>query len=165
MKSKVRSWGVLIGCVWVLIGWSARAEADPWADLTWLPGCWAAEGGEAGSGEMWMSPAAGVMFGLGRTIQRGQVVAHEVMQIRVGPQGKLEFVAKPSGQKEAIFPLKSLVEGAVTFEALAHDFPQRIRYRPVGRDRILARIEGLKDGKPIGIDFPLRRIRCEVGTP
>ena len=37
---------------------------------------------------------------------------------------------------------------ALVFENTAHDFPQRVRYTPVGTDRIDASIEGIVDGKP-----------------
>lgn len=154
-----------LGIFWVtslLLGGPIAWAEDPLTALDWLPGCWEAEGGEVGSGEMWMRAAGGSMFGLSRTIKGGKVVAHELMQLRLGPDGRLVFVARPSGQKEATFPLKSLQDRTAVFEDLGHDFPQRISYRPVGRDRLLARIEGLQDGKLVGIDFPMRRVRCEV---
>ena len=46
------------------------------------------------------------------------------------------------------------------FENPAHDFPQRVIYKRDG-DKLNARIEGTKDGKTRGIDFPYTRIACD----
>jgi hypothetical protein len=50
--------------------------------------------------------------------------------------------------------------GELTFENLQHDFPQRIIYRVDGR-KLHARIEGTKDGKTRGVDFPYTRTKCD----
>jgi hypothetical protein len=140
---------------------SAFAQAaDPLADVAWLAGCWAAAGGEAGSGEQWMAPAGGTMFGIGRTVRQQRTVAHEFMQIRVDADGRLAFVARPSGQREATFPAASVSATEVVFENPSHDFPQRVIYRRTGAETALGRIEGLRNGQPRAIDFPLRRERC-----
>lgn len=47
------------------------------------------------------------------------------------------------------------------FENPNHDFPQRIIYRLVTVDSLVARIEGRIDGKERSSDFPYRRARCE----
>jgi hypothetical protein len=46
------------------------------------------------------------------------------------------------------------------FENAAHDFPQRVLYRREAADRLVARIEGLRNGQPRGIDFPMQRMAC-----
>jgi hypothetical protein len=48
----------------------------------------------------------------------------------------------------------------VTFENAKHDFPQRIVYRRHGRDSLIARIEGVRNGRVRGIDFPYARVAC-----
>ncbi|MDP2958801.1 MAG: hypothetical protein Q8N53_20420 [Longimicrobiales bacterium] len=50
--------------------------------------------------------------------------------------------------------------GALVFENLQHDFPQRILYRPLGLDSLVARIEGPRRDGPRGFDFPMRRVSC-----
>ena len=141
----------------------AAADADPAAALAWLAGCWASEGGEPGSGEQWMSPAGGTLLGVSRTVAKGRTIAHEFMQIREVEPGRLAFIANPSGQAQATFPVKSVGERAVVFENPAHDFPQRVMYRLDGAGLLRARIEGVIAGKPRTEDFPMRRVRCENG--
>jgi hypothetical protein len=142
---------------------TVRADADPAVALTWLAGCWASEGGEPGSGEQWMPPAGGTLLGTSRTVTKGRTVAHEFMQIREHEPGRLAFIANPSGQAQATFPVKSLGAREVVFENPTHDFPQRVIYRLDEAGVLRARIEGTIDGKPRAEDFPMRRVRCENG--
>ncbi|UGQ46290.1 DUF6265 family protein [Massilia endophytica] len=137
-----------------------QAGAASVDQLGWLAGCWASEGGEPGSGEQWMAPAGGTMLGTARTVKGGKTVAWEFVQIRALDDGRLAYVAKPHNQAEAAFPLRSVTENEVVFEAPEHDFPQRIIYRREGSERLHARIEGTVKGKLKGIDFPLRRTAC-----
>jgi hypothetical protein len=44
----------------------------------------------------------------------------------------------------------------LVFENPSHDFPQRVIYRKVP-DGLLARIEGVINGKPRGEDYPFKR--------
>ena len=83
--------------------------------------------------------------------------------IREVEPGRLAFIANPSGQAQATFPVKSLGEREVVFENPAHDFPQRVIYRLDEAGVLRARIEGTVDGKPRAEDFPMRRVRCENG--
>lgn len=146
-----------------LIGVAAvfPAKAASVSELAWLAGCWASEGAEPGSGEQWMAPAGGTLLGMSRTVKGGRTVAHEFMQIREIEPGRLAFIANPSGQAQASFPLLRLTAGEVVFENPEHDFPQRILYRLEEGGRLLGRIEGLSKGQSKGIDFPMRRISCD----
>lgn len=133
--------------------------------LGWLAGCWASDGGESGSGEQWTAPAGGTMLGLARTVRGSQTVDFEFLRIAEVPDRGLELVAMPGGGAGVAFPLLSLESGAVAFENPGHDFPQRISYRAAAGDRLLARIEGLRDGRPVGFDFPMTRIACAEPQP
>lgn len=135
---------------------SASASDDTLAKLAWLQGCWAASGAERGSGEQWMGPAGGTMLGMSRTVRKGRTVEYEFIRIEQGADGKLAFVAQPSGQPQASFPLLREDGDSVVFENLAHDFPQRVIYRRAGASGLHARIEG----KGKGIDFPMSRTPC-----
>ncbi len=140
----------------------ARIAGARIADLSWLSGCWAAEGGEPGSEEHWLPVAGGTLFGVSRTVRQGKTVAHEFLQIRPDAQGQLVFIALPSGQKEATFALQTMAEHAVTFANPTHDFPQRVIYRLLSQEQLLGRIEGVHNGKERGVDFPMRRISCDA---
>jgi hypothetical protein len=148
---------------------AARADNDALARLAWLAGCWANEGGEAGSGEQWMAPAGGTLLGIGRTVKSGKTVTYEFMQIRETEPGKLVFIARPSGQAEGSFAAIRQDDVEIVFENPKHDFPQRIVYRhenpevPRG-DALRAYIEGHYRGVFKRIEFPMRRTACGPST-
>ncbi|MEN9864896.1 MAG: hypothetical protein RL748_486 [Pseudomonadota bacterium] len=135
-------------------------SANPFERIGWLAGCWGAENREAGSGEHWMAPAGGSMLGVGRTVKGGKTVETEFLQIRADDQGKLQYIALPSGQTQATFGEKSFANNEIVFENLQHDFPQRISYRLSAEHQVLARIEGMRNGKLKGIEYPLKRVAC-----
>lgn len=129
-------------------------------DLAWLSGCWESVGGEPGSGEFWTQPAGGTLLGVGRTVKGGKTVAHELMQIRETAPGRIVFIAVPSGQSEATFPLVRLTGQEVVFENPEHDFPQRVIYRRQN-DLLTGRVEGVENGREKAFDFPLKRAACD----
>jgi Domain of unknown function (DUF6265) len=138
------------------------AQASPSLDgLSWLAGCWRADGAEPGSVEHWLPAAGGTMFGVGRTVKNGRTVAHEFMQIRATTDGSLEYSAWPSGQKSATFALVRLTDAEVVFENPRHDFPQRVIYARNAPGRLAARIEGATTSGPKVIHFPMTRTACE----
>ena len=103
------------------------------------------------------------MLGMSRTVRSGKTVQFEFMQFRVGGQGKLEFVALPSGQKETTFAFAGSSDGIASFEAPAHDFPQKVTYQALPGGRMVGRIEGTVSGRSRVIEFPHRRVPCEAG--
>jgi hypothetical protein len=139
---------------------AAVAENDVTV-LSWLAGCWAPEKGDAGSVEHWLPPAGGTMLGMSRTVKNGKTVEFEFMQLRVNTDGKLVFIALPSGQKETTFVASAVGKDSVTFENPQHDFPQKVIYRLESATRLIGRIEGNRGGTVRGIDFPMRRVSCE----
>lgn len=146
----------------LLVSWVAPAVVPardtPSIDgLSWLAGCWRRARANGMIEEHWMSPRGGTMLGMSRTVRDGRTVEFEFMQIRTG-DGTLVYEARPSGQPAAIFTLKGAAEDTVTFENPSHDFPQRIIYRRTP-DGMAARIEGMMNGAPRGVDFPFSR--CE----
>ena len=127
-------------------------------DLAFLTGCWKFEAKGRIVEEHWMAPAGGALMGVSRTIVNGKVSEFEFLQIRDLAEG-VTYIAKPSGQAEAKFVLKSGGRGEVVFENPAHDFPQRIRYQITG-DSLQARVEGVMNGKERAFEFPYQRSNC-----
>lgn len=132
---------------------------SPVYTLGWLTGCWYLKRENGYTEEHWIKPAGRSMLGLSRTVINHRMTEYEFMAIRE-VDGKLAFVANPSGQAEAVFPLKRLGEGEAVFENPAHDFPQRVSYRLTGSGAaagLLGRIEGTLEGKERAVDFPYHR--------
>jgi hypothetical protein len=106
-----------------------------------------------------MRPRGGLMLGAGRTVESDSLIEFEQVRI-LEREGRLIYAAAPSGQTPAEFTSIAVTDTSVTFENLAHDFPQRILYRRVGRDSLAARIEGMRGGKLRGVDFAYGRAAC-----
>lgn len=140
--------------------------ATPAADidkLAFMAGCWTFTRPNGSKvEEQWFAPAGGTMVGMSRTVRDGKLRDYEFMRIVPGDDGKLRYVAIPSGQPETTFPLKSVADGSAVFEAPEHDFPQRILYRRVDKDTLAARIEGSINGQARSADFPYKR--CPAGN-
>ncbi len=139
---------------------ASAAEADV-ARLSWLAGCWKATNGEPGSVEQWLPPAGGNLLGVSRTVRQGKTVSYEFMRIAADASGTLAFHAQPSGQEVASFAVVELGDTSVVFENAKHDFPQRIAYAADGADKLLARIEGMRNGALRVIPFPMTRVSCD----
>ncbi len=133
------------------------------ADLGWMAGCWSGGTGERRVEEHWMAPAGGTLLGMSRTVAGGRTRAWEFMRIEEA-DGRLVFVANPSGQAEASFPSITVEPGRVVFENAAHDFPQRVLYQRQDEGGLLGRIEGESAGEPLSVDFPMDRAACPGPT-
>ena len=132
------------------------------ADLGWLAGCWEMQNEKRGLAitEMWMKPAGDALVGVGRTLRAGKMIDSEFLRIVETGTG-LAYVSRPSANKEdTSFGLTKSSANEVVFENATHDFPQRIMYKRDG-EKLHARIEGTKDGKSRGVDFPYSRVKCE----
>lgn len=143
--------------------WAFAPSQDPLTPMRWLAGCWEMQRGNRVTLEMWMPPAGGMMLGSSRTVVGGTVREFERVQLSVR-DGKVVYTALPSGQAEASFTATMVSDSGFTVENLAHDFPQRILYARRGADSLVARIEGNTANGPRGVDYPMRRVRCEA-TP
>jgi hypothetical protein len=146
----------------VLAAGAVQAAESPLTRVAWLAGCWRGLYGEPGTAEHWMPLAGGTLLGMGRTVRQGRTVDHEFLQIRETSEGKLVYIAQPSGQPMAQFTAVRIAEHEVVFENAEHDFPQRILYRLDADGRLQARIEGTVKGASKGIDFPMKRVSCDA---
>ena len=128
--------------------------------IAWLGGCWRMDAGPVVIEEQWMAPRGGAMLGVGRTVRRDSVVEYEFLRIHAAGD-TLVYDARPSGQPRAEFRAAPGGEAReVVFANPTHDFPQRVAYRRVSADSVVARIEGTRGGQARTISFPYRRVSC-----
>jgi hypothetical protein len=145
-----------------ILGAPVHAAEPDIAKLGWLSGCWKSDTSEAGSGEYWTTLAGGSMFGVSRTVRQGKTVEFEFMQLRQQSDGRLAFMAQPSGQAATSFPLLRISATEAVFENAGHDFPQRVVYARDGEAKLRAAIEGAIGGKVKRIEFPMSRVSCDA---
>jgi hypothetical protein len=142
----------LIGCVLLLAGpsWAQvkGKKTAPGASLTpvgWLAGKWRLEKNGRVVDEQWMVPAGGVMLGMGRTVVRGRVTAHEFLQLREGPGGDLFLIVEATGQKPATFKSVSVSADGMVLANQLQDFPQTITYARSSDGTLVVMKEGPGD--------------------
>ncbi len=150
-----------IAVLLTLLSVSASADIDR---LAWLAGCWANDGGDPGSGEMWTIPAGGTMLATTRNVHDNHTYGFEFLRIATDEDGGLVLYAQPGGKPPTAFIAVEFGASSVVFENKGHDFPQRVIYRRDG-DVLLGRIEGTLDGEERAMDFPMHRIDCESASP
>jgi Domain of unknown function (DUF6265) len=138
---------------------AGQSSSDP-ESVRWLAGCWEQRRGARVVQEQWMAPSGGMLLGMSRTVSGDVAREFELLRI-VSQNGVLTYIAQPGGGAPTSFAATSVSDTGVVFANPAHDFPQRIMYRKVGRDSLIARIEGEQGGQVRGMDIPMRRGRCE----
>jgi hypothetical protein len=143
----------------MLLMLASLTQAPDVTALSWFAGCWRQESSSRTVDEVWMAPQADGMLGMSRTVAKGRIVEYEFIQLRAR-EGKIVYIAKPSGQPEATFTATTVGPREAIFENPAHGFPQRIIYRLQADGSIAARVEGTAQGKTRGVDFPMKRVAC-----
>jgi hypothetical protein len=134
-------------------------QQKPIDQLAFMQGCWQMQRNTRVVDEHWSAPRAGTMFGFSRTVVADSVREHEF--IRIYTRGdKLVYAAQPSRQAPAEFESTTLNDNEVVFANPQHDFPQRIIYRRLGNDSLIARVEGTMNGGERGFDFRYGRQAC-----
>ncbi len=151
---------VLTAGLLVLVVPAAQAQTAEQLDrLSYLSGCWELRTPTRVTHEQWMAPLGGMMLGMSRTVAGDVVREWEALRIEARGGG-LVYAVQPGGRPATDFTATVVTDSSVTFANPEHDFPQRIIYRRVGSDSLIARIEGEMNGQNRGIDFPMRRVGC-----
>ena len=151
----------LLGLLCVLsIPATARAQTTTdIASISWLAGCLELRGPTRLVEEQRMAARAGTMLGMGRTSNARGLAEYELTLIKQDG-ARLLYEAHPSGQPATTFTASIANGDSVVFGNPTHDFPQQVGYRRVGRDSVLAWIEGKSRGAQRRIEFPYRRVNC-----
>ena len=146
---------------WLALAANFAHAAEPATirQAAWLAGCWEAVSPRRIIEELWLAPRGNSMLGVSRTVRGDSLVGYELVVIRE-QDGCLAYEAHPSGQPAAVFLSSAVSDSSIEFEDLLHDFPQRIGYRLIGPDSLLAWIEGRREGRVRRIEFPYRRAKC-----
>jgi len=135
----------------LVVAASAAAEgpAARLEQLAWMAGSWGGPAGGAEVEEVWLVPKGGLMLGLGRTVKDAKAVDFEFM--RIEQQGEtLVYLASPGGKSATPFPLAAIDGTSAAFESTL-EFPRRVSYRKNPDGTLTARIEGVRNGKPVEI--------------
>lgn len=138
----------------------AHAQQQSFDAIAWWQGCWERTStGNRRRVERWHALKDHEMKGGSRSFADTIETGGERLRVTM-VDGKLVYHAHPSNQSAQSFTATAVSPAEVTFENLAHDFPQRIIYTKRGTDSLLARIEGDRAGRQQPITFAFRSIDC-----
>ena len=131
-----------------------EAQQPTVANLGWLNGCWerTTRSGRRAH-ESWAAGKPGELLGSSRVMADSG--DRETERLRIYQRGDtLVYHAYPANQPENIFTLRAHSADILVFEDPAHDFPQRIAYRRVGADSLIAIVSNISgSARAIRYDF------------
>ena len=151
----------------LLIGGSASTPAPdaPLDELGFMAGCWRGPlddgvGGSDGSIEEYYSrPSKNMILGLTRYTRGGRTVDFEFTTIEQTDSGVV-LTPHPKGVASVPFRMRRVEAGTVVWENAEHDFPQRIIYRRVSAEALIARIEGSTPAGERAREWRMARAAC-----
>lgn len=125
--------------------------------MDWVLGYWEMRSPDGSSvTESWIRTDDTSYAGVGKfNDSTGRVQSSE--EIRIVLRNELLWyiptVSDQNGGQPVPFVEKEYSDSMVIFENMQHDFPQRIVYQRVGKDSLLAYIEGEIEGEPQRMEF------------
>ena len=126
----------------------------------WFLGQWVNKSFDAEFSETWMKENDSVYTGESYFIKySNDTLFAETMKL-AETNGKLNMIVTVANQNDAqpvSFEMTLANDTLLIFENPEHDFPNKIAYRRVNNDSIVAQIVGIKDGKEASEQFPFKR--------
>jgi len=138
------------------------------SELDWICGEWKGTGGGGMWFEVWNKEQNGDLNGFAYALKGPDTLFTESMSIR--QEGQVIVFNADVAHNEAPVPfdLIEVTQKGWVFQNLDHDFPNRIIYARTKGDMLLARIEGIREGKPDTVRFFMSRVikfSAETNTP
>ena len=133
---------------------------DPLDQFAWLEGTWAKEGESV---EIWKRQPDGSYLGKGGSIEAGDTVYFETLEIRI-QEGDIYYLPDVDHNQGPVpFKLTHHDLNTWTFENPEHDFPTLIRYTFEPPNLLKAAIEGPGEvaGDTKAIDFWFEKVEDE----
>jgi len=127
---------------------------DKVSQLEWLSGAWEGDDGGTFNEEVWAAPRGGLMVAYHRDTRQDRAVGFEFLRIEETPAG-LVYRPMPDGHAGTDFKLVEAGPARAVFES-ALEFPKRVLYWREG-ERLHARIEGVRKGKPASKEWIWKR--------
>ncbi|MBT1686116.1 DUF6265 family protein [Dawidia soli] len=139
-------------------------EATPYGRLksaAWLLGAWRNSTSRGELYEAWRVKDDSTYAGRSCFVVGKDTVSSETVALAMRG-GKLLYIPTVRDQNHGqpvTFTETTVTENEMIFENPVHDFPQRITYRQVGDDSLVAVISGMQGEKEKSVKFPMSRVR------
>ncbi|HNP32938.1 MAG TPA: DUF6265 family protein [Flavobacterium sp.] len=127
--------------------------------MNWLIGSWEQALPEGILTESWTKENDSTYSGKSFFIKQKDTIHLESI-VLIQKNEELFYIPTVKGQNNdepVTFKLTSDAENAFTFENPKHDYPQKIMYKKVASDRLVAVISGKQQGKDGQESYPMKR--------
>ena len=134
---------------------------DNFKFLLKLQGVWKMEKRQGPLYEEWKKGNGQLLKGKSYKINGKDTAVSEQIDLKKEKEDLFYVVSVPgqNDEKPVSFKLITAKANRFVFENKNHDFPERIIYRFINNDSIVARIEGTVEGKPESSDFYFKKIK------
>jgi hypothetical protein len=136
-------------------------DDDALKKASWLLGEWRNAMKRGFMYESWERTNDSTYTGGSYVVIQGDTVSSEVIDL-AAKDGRLYYIPTVKNQnagQPVVFTEKQVSKDLLVFENTEHDFPQRITYRKITIDSLVAEISGVENGKQKSIQFPMARVR------
>jgi len=143
-----------------IILFSGTTNAQILNKIHWLVGNWEYKS-KINITESWRIVSDTLLAGNSYTIRGTDTLSSEKTEI-VLKRGKLIYNVQVKEQNNGIvipFLMTKCTNDSLIFENVLHDFPQKIIYKKIDNDNIVAAIEGKIEGKTKHKDFFYKRVK------
>lgn len=139
----------------------ACSSKDPFKRMGKLSGIWQTDTGEGILYEEWTKSRNNIMYGKSYMVDSGDSLVFERIELVKRDSGIFYIPVVKDQNKDlpVSFRMTNATDSSFVFENRNHDFPQRIIYRFVTNDSIVARIEGDVKGAQRSMEFYYRRVQ------
>ena len=140
---------------------SDKNEKDKIKTAHWLLGTWENKTAEGNLSETWEKVNDSTYLGQTYFIKGKDTIHFETIQLQQKGE-ELTYKANVQGQNEdkpVPFKLTKTTEKELVFENPKHDYPQKISYKSVSKDSLIAEISGIQLGKPSSEKYVMTKIK------
>ncbi len=125
----------------------------------WLQGEWQSEAAEVQVLETWRVVSDSLMEGQSCFVRGQDTLSKESvrLEVRQNTVFYIPTVSNQNGGRPVPFQMTFSSPNSLVFENPLHDFPQKISYKKIAQDSLIAEISGVAGGKPNSIQFKLVR--------
>lgn len=150
-----------LACIAFTVSCKKQVEKQP-GQITkaeWFLGSWENKTPQGDLSESWTKINDSVFNGESYFIKGKDTLFGETVVLSE-KDGALLYTVTTKGQNGDLpvaFKMTGATANSIVFENPAHDFPQKISYKMITKDSLVAEISGTQSGKPASETYPMGR--------